>query len=354
MKSINRYFLKSKELPIDKFIDNVMFHKNHGYYSKKIAFGSKGDFVTSPEISFLFSEMIAIWIISFWMHLKKPKKFNIVELGPGTGSLSKILIKTFSKFPEFFSNSNIFLYEKSKKLQLIQKNNLKDQKVKWIKNFNKLKSGPTFFFGNEFFDAIPIKQYKKVKGEFFEVFVKLDDNLKIKYKLKKIDEKIINQLKQFNLIKNRSFIEFPKMGLEELALVSKIIKKNKGGIMLVDYGFLKQKNVNTLQSVRNNRKNNLFEHVGNADMTSLVDFNILKKYFKKKKLFVNSIVTQSFFLKRMGIVERSNILSQNMSFKEKSDLYLRLKRLLGQNYMGKLFKVIFAMNYKKKFTLGFN
>ena len=70
---INRYFLKSKELPIDKFIDNVMFNKNHGYYSKKIAFGSKGDFVTSPEISFLFSEMIAIWIISFWMHLKKPK-----------------------------------------------------------------------------------------------------------------------------------------------------------------------------------------------------------------------------------------------------------------------------------------
>ena len=168
MKSINRYFLKSKELPIDKFIDNVMFHKNHGYYSKKIAFGSKGDFVTSPEISFLFSEMIAIWIISFWMHLKKPKKFNIVELGPGTGSLSKILIKTFSKFPEFFSNSNIFLYEKSKKLQLIQKNNLKDQKVKWIKNFNKLKSGPTFFLVMNFLTQYQLSSIKKLRENFLK------------------------------------------------------------------------------------------------------------------------------------------------------------------------------------------
>ena len=74
MKSINKYFLKSKKIPIDKFIENVLYDKKYGYYSKKVPFGKNGDFVTSPEISFLFSEMLALWVVSLWEHLNKPKK----------------------------------------------------------------------------------------------------------------------------------------------------------------------------------------------------------------------------------------------------------------------------------------
>ena len=119
MKSINKYFPKSKKIPIDKFIANAMYDKNYGYYSKKITFGKNGDFITAPGISSLFSEMLALWIVSFWEHVNKPKIFNIVELGPGDGQMSSILIKTFKKFPDFFNSSKFFLYEKSKNLKKI-------------------------------------------------------------------------------------------------------------------------------------------------------------------------------------------------------------------------------------------
>ena len=97
----------------------------------------------------------------------------------------------------------------------------------------------------------------------------------------------------------------------------------------------------------------LFENVGNADITSLVNFNLLKTYFKTKSLETNNVVTQEFFLKRLGIIKRAEILSNRMNFKEKSDLYLRLQRLLNPKQMGRLFKVISAFRLKKKFSLGF-
>ena len=101
MISNKNFFNASKALPVDKFIENVLYNKKVGYYSSKIPFGKKGDFLTAPGISNLFSEIIAIWFVSTWDTLGRPKTFNIVELGPGDGSLTKILIKTFEKFPIF-------------------------------------------------------------------------------------------------------------------------------------------------------------------------------------------------------------------------------------------------------------
>tara|TARA_B110000285_G_scaffold196841_1_gene228064 strand:+ start:1076 stop:2140 length:1065 start_codon:yes stop_codon:yes gene_type:complete len=353
MKSINKYFLKSKKIPIDKFIENVLYDKKYGYYSKKVPFGKNGDFVTSPEISFLFSEMLALWVVSLWEHLNKPKKFNIVELGPGSGKMSSTLIKVFKKFPNFFNSINFFLYEKSENLKKLQKKNLFGEKVRWIKDFDNIKSGPVIFLGNEFFDAIPIKQYKKVNNILYEKYIKLDNKSKIKLFLKKTNSKAIKELKKFNLIKNQSFIEFPKQGFKELNLITSAIKRLSGGLLLIDYGLLKQVSSDTLQSVKNHKKNMLFNNIGNADITSLVNFNLLKTYFKKKNLKRNNVVTQEYFLKKMGIINRAQILSKKMNFQEKSEIYYRLQRLINPKQMGKLFKVIFAFKLKKKFTMGF-
>ena len=353
MKSINKYFFKAKKMPLDEFISNALYDKNHGYYSQKIPFGKYGDFVTAPEISFLFSEMLALWVVNLWEHLNKPKIFNIVELGPGSGSMSSTLVNVFKKFPAFFNSTNIFLYETSKNLQKLQKKKLYGEKIKWIKNFNNIKSGPVIFLGNEFFDAIPIKQYKKIDNRLYEKYVKLENNLTIKTFLKKTDSKTIKELKKFNLFKKQSFIEFPKQGLKELDLIIRTIKRLNGGLLLIDYGFLKQKSINTLQSVKNHKKNILFNNIGNADITSLVNFNLLKNYFKKKKLKTNHIVTQEFFLKKMGIINRAEILSKRMNFQEKSQTFYRLQRLLNPKQMGELFKVIFAFKLKYKFTTGF-
>jgi|TARA_B110000259_G_scaffold186521_1_gene237964 NADH dehydrogenase [ubiquinone] 1 alpha subcomplex assembly factor 7 len=353
MKSINKYFPKSKKIPIDKFIANALYDKNYGYYSKKNSFGKNGDFITAPEISFLFSEMLALWIVSFWEHLDKPKIFNIIELGPGSGRMNSTLISVFKKFPVFFNSTNIFLYEKSESLKKLQKKNLFGERVKWIKNFNNIKNGAVIFLGNEFFDAIPIKQYKKVDNILYEKYVELEDNSRIKTFLKKTNLKTIKKLKKFNLIKDQSLIEFPEQGLKELDLVSSAIKRLSGGLLLIDYGFLVQKSIDTLQSVKNHKKNMLLDNVGDADITSLVNFNLLKIYFKREKLRTNNIVTQEFFLKKMGIVKRAEIVSKKMNFQKKSETFYRLQRLLHPKQMGELFKVIFAFKLKKKFSTGF-
>ena len=121
MISNKNFFYNSKSLPVDKFIENVLYDKKAGYYSSKIPFGKTGDFLTAPGISNLFSEIIGIWFISTWNSLGRPKKFNVIELGPGDGSLAKILIETFQQFPEFYRATNIFLYEKSNFLKNLQK-----------------------------------------------------------------------------------------------------------------------------------------------------------------------------------------------------------------------------------------
>ena len=351
--TINNKNFFNKYFPVDKFIDHILYNKKFGYYFKKEPFGNKGDYITSPLISDLFSEMIAIWIIDTWQKIGSPKNFNIIELGPGNGALMHILNETFKNFPKFYSSVKICLFEKSERLKKIQKKNISDNKIKWISTISEIKKGPLIFIGNEFFDAIPIKQFKNKNGIFFEKNLFINKDLKTKEIYKKALSSEVKMLKKFNSIKKNKFIEFPKMGFSILKNIIKKIKKNTGGILLIDYGYVSKSNIDTLQSIKNHKKNKIFENLGDADITSLVNFKLLNEYFIKNKLEVKNIVSQSIFLKTMGIIERANILSKKMNFKDKADLFYRLKRLLSPNDMGELFKVIFAYKSKNKNFIGF-
>ena len=116
---------KKNILSLDKFIFKSLYDKKNGYYMKKNPFGKKGDYITSPSISILFSEMIAVWIISFWENLGSPKKFNLIELGAGNGEMMKDMVATFQKFPLFERSCKINILEKSKYLKEIQKKKIK-------------------------------------------------------------------------------------------------------------------------------------------------------------------------------------------------------------------------------------
>ena len=342
MKSNLNFFKRSKTLPVDKFFKNVLYDKKYGYYTSRIPFGEKGDFVTSPNISNLFSEIIAIWIINCWELFGKPKNFNIIELGPGDGSLVKILLQSFKKFPEFNKIKNVYLYEKSQYLRKIQKKTLQNKDIKWIDTFNKIKKGPVIFFGNEFFDAIPIKQFKKIKNSLYEKNYTLDKNYKIKEIFKKASNADIKVIQSYKTLKNLKFIEFPKLGFQELKKITNKISQLKGCLLMIDYGYLKSNNQNTLQSVMKHKKNNLLSNLGKADITAHVNFALLNEFFIKNNLKIKKLISQKQFLEHMGIIERAKIISKKMKFSEQSNLYLRIKRLLSPNSMGELFKVILA------------
>ena len=354
MKSNLKFFKNKRSLPVDKFLQNVLYDKKFGYYSSKIPFGEKGDFITAPTISNLFSEMISIWIISTWEKFGKPEKINIVELGPGDGSLIKILLNISKKFPEFDSAKKIFLYETSNYLKKIQRTNIKSDKIKWIKNFQNIGDAPVIFFGNEFFDAIPIKQFKRIQKKLYEKNYSINENYRIKEIFKKANKQDLKNIQSFKVLKNLKFIEFPKSGFKEMNKIIKTISKLNGCLLMIDYGYLKPINQSTLQSVIKNKKNKLFQNLGKADITAHVNFSLLKEFFLKNKCKVKKVISQKEFLIKMGINTRAEIIARKMKFRDQANLYLRLKRLLSPKLMGELFKVILVYKCKNTNYFGFN
>ena len=352
MKSNIKFFNKSKTLPVDEFFKNVLYDNKFGYYKSRIPFGIKGDFITSPKVSSMFSEMIAIWIISTWELFGKPKNFIIVELGPGDGSLTNVLIRSFKKFPEFNSIKKIFLYEESNYLKKIQKKNILDKNVTWINNYNSIRKGPVIFFGNEFFDALPIKQFKRERHSVLEKNYTLDKNYRVREVFSEASKNDIKILKSYKAFKNLNFIELPKFGFDELKKMIKKISVLKGCILMIDYGYLESNNQSTLQSVMRHKKNDLLNNLGKADITAHVNFNLLNEFFLKNSIKVKKVITQKEFLENMGIIERAKIVANKMKFSEQSDLYLRIKRLLSPSSMGDLFKVILAYKFNKNINFS--
>ena len=353
MNVISQIFKDKKSLPLNIFIDKALYNKKYGYYSKKNPIGIKGDFITAPLISELFGEMIGIWCVAFWEKLGKPKNINIVELGPGEGSLCMTLMKVFSRFKMFNNALEIKLLEKSKFLKQIQESKISSNKVKWIKNINEIKNGPTIFLANEFFDALPIKQFILKKNICHERFVKYINKRKLIFCDKKINLKNLNHLAQLGLIKKQKIIEFPIEAIKYLKSVSEIIKKHDGGMICFDYGYKKIKMSNSLQSVKKHNYSNLLSNVGNTDITHHINFNLFSKIIKNLGLHLEEITEHRIFLQKMGIIHRANILTKNVNFHVKADIYYRLKRLLDRNEMGQLFKVLFFKKKGLKFNLGF-
>ena len=344
---------KQFNLSLDKFINFALYDKKHGYYMKKNPFGKKGDFITAPNISRLFSEMIAIWIISFWESLGSPKKFNIVEMGAGNGEMMKILLESFQNFPFFLKSSNLIIYEKSSLLVKIQKEKLDKKKIIWISKIDKIKKIPTIFIANEFFDSLAIKQFKKNKNLWFEMFIKSESEKKFFYYEKKTDIKKFEKKIDFKISKNQDFIEFSEMGLDYLAKISKFIKKNSGGLLLIDYGYTDKKMKNTLQAISNHKFANILDDIGNVDITHNISFELFRKFTNQMGGLKSNITTQKKFLTKMGIKQRAEIISQNLNFSNKADIYYRLNRLIDEKHMGNLFKVMFIKNKKNNFKLGF-
>ena len=343
----------NKHISFDKFVDIALYHKKTGYYMKKNPFGKDGDFITAPNISILFSEMLAIWCLAFWEHLGCPKKINIIELGAGNGEMMYQMIKAFKRFNKFRESSNYFILEKSQFLKKIQKKKLNSHKITWLNSINKLKNGPNIFLANEFFDALPIKQFIKKNNKWYEKSIKKNNINKFEFvnvitNIKDLEKKI-----KINLSKNQKIIEFSPLTYDYLNIISKKINTFQGGLLIVDYGYLKKKMRDSLQSVYKHNFNNVLDNFGKSDITYNLNFFLLKKIVKKLNLKVVGLTSQRNFLTKLGILDRAEILAKNLQFSKKADIYYRIKRLIDRNFMGELFKVMFVTGKNIKFKLGF-
>ena len=321
---------------------------------RKNPFGREGDFITAPNISRMFSEMLAIWILGFWENLENPKKINLVELGAGNGEMMKILLETFKKFPVFFDSCNILIHEKSLRLKKIQKDKLDKDKIIWITDLKEIKKFPTIFIANEFFDAMAIKQFTKKKDLWVEKYVNLKNKKKAFFVEKSFNMKKFEKKIGYNISKNQKFIEYSLVGVSYLKKITDIIKKNNGGLLIIDYGYMEKKMKNTLKSISNHKHSNILENIGKSDITHNINFYLFKKIIDQLGGLKGLITTQGSFLVKLGIKNRAEIISQNQSFSKKADIYYRLKRLIDEKEMGNLFKVMFIKKKNNKYKLGFH
>ena len=209
------------------------------------------------------------------------------------------------------------------------------------------------FLANEFFDALPIKQFFKRNESWVERFVNLKDEKNAEFNEQPINIKDIDKDLGFEISKDQEIIEYSPSSFEYLKDISNLIKKNDGGILIIDYGYLNLKMEETLQAIKNHKHSNILEDIGDSDITYNINFNLFKRFIDQLDDLNCIITNQKKFLTSMGIIQRAEIISENIPFSKKSDLFYRIRRLIDEKQMGELFKVMLIKKHKNNFKTGF-
>ena len=350
---LKELLIKNNYLDLYTFLDVILYDKQFGFYNsinrkKNELIGKEGHFITAPEISQLFGELVGIWILQLCRE-NHFHNINLLELGPGKGTLMRDILRIFSQQKENIK-IKIHLLEFSKVLKSYQKENLKQycHELKWYNNIFKIKDqlndNPTIIISNEFFDCLPINQYKfyKTKNIYTKKIVRLDKNNFFfdEQVLEPQDIPFISNIikKDFDKLNEETTIEHSPFVLSHINQICDIILENKGANLLIDYG----KNDpygDTLQSVFKNERSNLFNKIGESDYSSLVDFSNIEQIVENKNLQYYQLKTQREFLLEMGINKRIENLSLNANEFERRDLLSGYERLVSKRQMGDIFKV---------------
>lgn len=314
-------------MPLDRYMSLCLGHPIHGYYMNRDPFGERGDFITAPEISQIFGELIGVWCAAAWDAMGKPGNFNLVELGPGRGTLMTDILRAAKVMPGFREAARIHLVEMSPVLRKLQKDKLGTEAI-WHNSLFAVPDGPMFLVANEFFDAIPIRQFEKREGNWFERCVGAEGLGYMPATLDNVQGS------------DGDVIEFAPQRLEISVEIGRRLAANHGTVLIIDYGHLQSGSGDTLQAMRAHKYVELTDRPGESDITSHVDFEAIGKALVKGGGVVHSAITQRAFLLAMGLEQRVAILSSKADQKTQEVLARSVARLVGEQEMGHLFKVM--------------
>ncbi|OLP59383.1 TetR family transcriptional regulator [Xaviernesmea oryzae] len=323
----------------------------YGYYKTREPFGLQGDFITAPEISQLFGEMIGIFLIQAWQRHGEPAEINLVEIGPGRGTMMADILRVIAKLaPGFYEGLDVHLVETSERLRKVQGQTLIENKFKiaWHDNFESLPPGFTLLVANELFDAIPIRQFVKTATGFKERLVGLDseDRLTFAAGIAGLDPELLPSPAQ-HLPLGTIFEIAPARDAVMQALCT-WLRDNGGTALIIDYGTMATGFGDTLQAVRDHAYDPPLAHPGEADITSHVDFEQLARRAVTEGLTVNGLGHQGDFLLALGLAERASALGRDKDSGMQDSIRQDVERLVGagEGKMGDLFKVL-AVSYPK-------
>jgi len=344
LERIKRHIEVSGPLPLAEYMHWCMGDSEAGYYKNKTAIGRAGDFITAPEVSQMFGELIGIWAIQQWELIGKPRQFNLVELGPGRGTLMRDLLRAAKVAPEFLDAAETILVETSELLVEEQQVALDGYGVNWVASLNDIPNGPVIIIANEFLDVLPIRQYVKAEDKWSERVVIIGEDGKLDWALGAgvLANELVPQGAEAE--PDGAVLEVSTTREAFISNVAERIKIDNSVALFIDYGHEKTAFGDTFQAMQSHGYVDALEMPGEADLTSHVDFEPLMKITTAEGLEIDSLITQGEFLLSLGLLERAGKLGASKPVEVQSQLTKEAERLALPNEMGDLFKVFVFKN----------
>jgi NADH dehydrogenase [ubiquinone] 1 alpha subcomplex assembly factor 7 len=330
----------SGPMSVATYMGLCLTHPTKGYYKGADPLGARGDFVTAPEISQMFGELIGFWLVNLWQQMNEPKAFTLLELGPGRGTLMADILRVACRAPGFRDGLHLRLFETNPALIGEQKARLETYDPQWLQNFDTLDDGPVLIVANEFFDALPIRQFLRKSDGWHERQIGLSDGKRVFG----LSPTAIPPSAMPDAVADAELdtvFEVSFGAAEVLTQLAPIVSRQGGAILAIDYGYGRTQTGETLQGVRRHAYADVLEAPGETDLSAHVDFGALGNVARSAGLATQGLATQGEFLTRLGIGERAAALSR-ANPASAGDIRAAHDRLIGKDQMGELFKVFCA------------
>lgn len=322
-------------LSVAQFMTIALLDPTDGYYATRNPFGAQGDFITAPDISQIFGELIGPWCVQAWMDQEEPKRAQLVELGPGRGTLMADALRAAKLAPAFLKSIDVVMVEASPSLRTLQQERLNDCDVpiQWKDRFE-AGDGPQFIIANEFFDALPIRQFVHTERGWCERMVVVDKGA-LSFALSPLATAMAVEG------------DAPIGGVYEtspaaLALAEEIghtITRRGGAALIIDYGYDTPGFGETLQAVGKHQFKDVLDTPGEIDLTAHVDFTAFAAAARRGGAQTFGAIGQGQFLERLGIGARAEKLAR-LNKTEAPSIATAVDRLVSPEQMGTLFKAL--------------
>ncbi|HZZ61479.1 MAG TPA: SAM-dependent methyltransferase [Roseiarcus sp.] len=353
LEEIKALIARDGPITVERYMALALAHPDFGYYMSRDPFGASGDFTTAPEVSQMFGELLGLWAVEVWTSMGSPDLVRLVELGPGRGTLMSDALRAARIVPQFRAALDVWLLETSPTLAAMQHELLLDGgvAVAWVQKLDEIPAGPAIVIGNEFLDALPVRQFVRVAGQWRERTVRLDNAGNLAFDVAATPEPYIHAN-----ARNGEVLEVNPTGHRFMFELGGRLAKQGGAALLIDYGHSVTGLGDTLQALRAHRYVDPLAAPGECDLTVHVDFAAMARSASAAGAAVYGPIDQGDFLRAIGIDLRTKALADRADPERAGELKHARDRLVGKGKgeMGALFKAMAVANRKLPPPPGFH
>jgi NADH dehydrogenase [ubiquinone] 1 alpha subcomplex assembly factor 7 len=343
LPDIKKLIKSSGPLPVWRYMELCLMHPEHGYYLSRDPLGREGDFITAPEVSQMFGELLGLWAASVWKAIDSPPLLRLIEIGPGRGTLMADALRALRVLPPLYQALSIHLVEVNPVLRDKQRSALSGSRdITWHDTIDDVPDGPSVILANEYFDVLPIHQAVRTENGWHERTVELDGSGKLTFGVAN------DPIPRFEVLLP-SWVRAAPIGAvfewrpdAEIMKIASRVRDQDGAALIIDYGHVRSDAGDTFQAIARHSFADPLENPGLADVTAHVDFQALARAAEDLGAGVHGPVPQGDFLKRLGIETRAVNLMAKATREASEDIASALKRLIGggRSGMGQMFKVL--------------